>query len=157
MENGLIRDMKVIKYLMILSVILITFSCGNLQDRIIEESENKDIPEINCRPLHYKEFIIDTVFYSDKLVDGYGLISGFVLLVNGLGDTVKGLHADEVKAYIHVVDTNLKQRVDGMYSFMLPVGDYKICVEANDFFPVVNRVKIRNKEELKINYFIDKR
>lgn len=149
--------MRVLKYLIVFLVILLAFSCVNTQERIIKESETKNIPDIIVRPLHYQEYKIDTVFYNDKIKEGYGTMSGFVLFVDGSGDTVKGIHADKTKTYIHVMGINLNQRVDGMYNLLLPVGDYKICVEANGFFPVVNNVKIRNKEEQITNYYIDRK
>lgn len=146
-----VKDMRDLKFIIYFIVFMSIYSCKSIEDNTIAVRDKS--PLIVYRYIH-KEYNIDTIFYNNKIQDGYGILSGYVIFY-GVEDTIKGMHADIFKTYLHILDTNFNQRVDGMFNFLLPVGNYKICIEAYGFFPIVNEVKIRDKEEQRINYFID--
>ncbi len=144
--------MKTMKFMQYLFMFILIYSCKSINHDVTTLRDNSRMATV-YRYVH-EEYRIDTSFYNNEIQNGYGILSGYVIF-NRFNDTVIGLDADITKTYLHVLDTNFSTRVDGEFNLLLPVGNYKICIDPYGCFPVVNEVKIRNKEEQRINYYID--
>lgn len=94
----------------------------------------------------------------DSIDNGYGQIYGNIMIrnsgeENAKEDTIQGINAILFDTKLHVLEKCITIKIDGHFYLKLPIGKYKICVEGL-YSPIVNEIKVRNKESILINYYL---
>ncbi len=134
--------MKSLKYSILIVALCTLCQCQNSYFRI----ENK---EEHCRCSESKLISLEI---DDKIEDGFGMIYGYVITD---GDTNSGILSAVAEPKLYLLDTDFKVDIDGLYELKLPIGKYKILVEANQRFPVISKIELKNKESIHINFYLN--
>lgn len=134
--------MKVIKYFVFLITLYTLYQCGNSNIRA-------EYREDNCK---CSESILVSSKIDDRIEEGFGEIYGYVFID---GDTNSGILSFVSEPKLYLLDTNFCIDIDGHYKLKLPIGKYKVLVEAKQRYPILSKIDLQNKESIHIDFYLN--